>query len=278
MTGPSFTSGLVSKSGGVSRGGGIVRVALPSPAGEWSPQWQDNVVDFDRDQFTRFIDDKGYCILWEKAVLCPNVPGTGLSPRDHAIGCPICDGAGFVYVDAVETKMLMQGIRLSQSYFAYGRWDAGNTLVTAEPEFTVDHFDRLTLGNGVGRFTQRLLRQPGAPADRLKYAPLCFHFVGWVDRSGALAKFTQDVDFRVSADGGSVEWPGANQPDAGSFYSVCYDYRPRYVVLDLVHQHRDSTVEGQHYQFPVQAIAKLDFLVRNESSDARQTVDQNPFE
>lgn len=276
MQEPGVTSGLVSKTGGVSRGGGPVRVALPSPAGEWNPQWQDSVVDFDRDQFTRFIDDKGYVVLWEKAVLCPNVTGTGLSPRDHAIGCSFCGGVGFVYVDAVSTKMLMQGIRLNQSFFAYGRWDVGNMLVTAEPEFTIDFFDRLTLGNGVGRFTQRLVHLSGGP-DRLKYAPLCFHFVGWVDRSGALVQFTSDVDFRVSADGASIEWPGVSQPDVGSWYSVCYDYRPRYVVLDLVHHHRDSTVAGQHYQFPVQAVAKLDFLIRNEGADPRQVVDQNPF-
>lgn len=270
--------GLVTTSGGVMPGGGVVRFAQPSPAGEWSQQWQDNTVDFDRDAFTRFIADKGYDTIWEKAVLCPNVPGTGLSPRDHAIGCPICDERGFIYIDPVPTKMLMQGIRLSQSYYAYGRWDVGNMLVTAEPELTLDYNDRLTLLNGVGRFTQRMVRQLGAPADKLKYAPLCFHYVGWVDRSGALARFAQDVDFRVSEDGSSIEWSGASQPDAGSTYTVAYDYRPRYVALELVHHHRDSTVAGQHYQFPVQVVAKLDFLIRNESADAHQVVDQNPFQ
>jgi hypothetical protein len=265
----------VRRGGGVARTGGI-SVALPSPTGEWNPKWQDNVVDFDRDAFTRFIDDKGYLITWEKAVLCPNVPGTGLSPRDHVIGCPICDERGFIYVDPISTKMLMQGVRLNQSFYAYGRWDMGNMLVTAEPEFTVDYFDRLTLRNGVGRFTQRLVRQPGT-TDKLKYAPLCFNYVGWVDRSSALVSFSAGVDFGASADGSSVEW-SSNQPDAGSFYTVSYDYRPRYVVQDLVHHHRDSTVEGQHYQFPVQAMAKLDYLIRNESADARQIVDKNPFQ
>lgn len=269
-------TGLVSKTGGVTRAGSVVRVSLPSPAGEWNPQLNDSTVDFDRDQFTRFIADKGYSITWEKAVLCPNVPGTGLAPRDHVIGCPICGGSGFIYVDPLETAMLMQGVKLTQSFYAYGRWDAGNMLVTAEPEFTIDYFDRLTLHNGIGRFTQRPVRQLDSTADVLKYAPLCFHYVGWVDRSGALVRFAQGDDFVVSADGSSIEW-SSNQPDAGSTYTVCYDYRPRYVVLDLVHHHRDSTVQGQHYQFPVQAVAKLDFLIRNESADARQVVDQNPF-
>jgi hypothetical protein len=277
VTSGAGVQGSVARTAGVVRAGGVVRVSLPSPAGEWNPQWQDNVVDFDRDQFTRFINEKGYGLVWEKAVLCPNVPGTGLAPRDHAIGCTFCDEHGFIYVDPVPTRMLMQGVRLNQSFFAYGRWDAGNMLVTAEPEFTIDYHDRLTLTNGVGRFTQRLVRQPGA-MDRLKYEALCFHHVAWVSRAGVLAAFAQGVDFQVSADGSSIEWSGASQPDAGSFYSVCYDYRPRYVVLDLVHHHRDSTVEGVHYQFPVQAVAKLDFLVRNESSDARQVVDRSPFE
>jgi len=266
----------VTRAGGVLRGG--ARTSLPSPAGEWGPQWRDSVVDFDRDQFTRYIDDKGYLITWEKAVLCPNVPGTGLSPRDHAIGCPVCGGAGFVYVDPIPTKMLMQGVKLSQSFYAYGRWDSGGMLVTAEPEFALDCYDRLTLGNGVGRFTQRVVRLRSAAADVLKYAPLCFHYVAWVGRSGGLIRFQAGVDFRVSADGSSIEWPGAVQPDAGSFYSVCYDYRPRYVVTDLLHQHRDSTIEGNHYQFPVQVVAKLDYLVRNEGADARQVVDTSPFE
>jgi hypothetical protein len=269
-------SGLVTKTGGVGRAGGV-RVALPSPAGEWNPQWKDNVVDFDRDEFTRFIADKGYSLTWEKAVLCPNIPGTGLSPRDHVMGCTICGGGGFIYVDPIPTTMLMQGVKLNQSFFAYGRWDAGNMLVTAEPEFTIDYFDRLTLMNGIGRFTQRPVRQSGTAFDKLKYGPLCINYVGWVDRTGALVQFQCDDDFRISADGTSIEWL-ANQPDATSFYTISYDYRPRYVVLDLVHHHRDSTVEGQHYQFPVQAVAKLDYLIRNQGTDPQQVKDQSPFQ
>lgn len=267
-------SGIVKRSGGVGRSGVKIRLGQPSQAGTWNPQWDENVVDFDRDEFTRFIADKGYLVTWEKAILCPNVPGTGLAPRDHVMACPICDGRGFVYVDPIDTAMLMQGIKLNQSYFAYGRWDMGNMMVTAEPEFTIDYFDRLTLQNGIGRFTQRPVRQSDTAFDKLKYAPLCINYVAWVDRTGALVPFVCDEDYRASDT--SLEWIG-NQPDAGSFYTIGYEYRPRYVVLDLIHQHRDSTIEGQHYQFPVQAVAKLDYLLRNEGKDAPQVVDQDPF-
>ena len=51
-------AGIVNVTGGVGRSGGV-RIALPSPAGTWNPQWTDQKVDFDRDEFTRFIADKG---------------------------------------------------------------------------------------------------------------------------------------------------------------------------------------------------------------------------
>lgn len=267
--------GFVGVTGGVSRAGGV-RLMQPSPTGEWSAQWDANTVDFDRDEFTRFIADKGYSVCWEKAILCPNVPGTGLSPRDHALGCTVCDGRGFVYIDPYSTAMLMQGIRLNQSFYAYGRWDTGNMMVTAEPGLVLDYFDRLTITNGVSRFTERLTRQPGTASDLFKYSPLCVDYVAWVDRTGALAVFQSGDDFTMTDTG--ITWVGTNQPDATSFYSVGYTFRPRYVVMDLVHHHRDSTVAGKHYMFPVQAVAKLDYLVRNQSEDPQQVVDTNPFE
>lgn len=266
------------KAGGVSIAGGVGSGATgPSAPGVWDPRLSAQTVDFDRDAFTRFIADKGYSVTWEKAVLCPNVPAGGLAPRDHAISCQICDnGLGFIYVDPIETKMLMQGVKLNQSFYAYGRWDMGNMVVTAEPEFTINYWDRLTLCNGVSRFNQRLTRQRESRSDKLKYAALCIEYLAWVDRTGALVTFTVDNEFSLSADGSEIVWT-TDQPDAGSIYTVAYKFRPRYVILDLLHHHRDSTIKGTHYEFPVQAVAKLDFLIRDEAKDAPQTVDENPF-
>lgn len=270
-------AGIVRMSGGIGRTGGVL-IGKPSPTGEWDPRLDNQTVDFDRDEFTHFIADKGYKVCWEKAILCPNVPGTGLSPRDHVMGCTVCDGRGFIYVQPCQTSMLMQGIKLNQSFYAYGRWDMGNMLVTAEPGFALDYFDRITLKDGVSRFTERVVRQPSVALDVLKYNPLCIEYIAWVSRTNTLVSFVVDDDFIVSADGSGVTWlAGANQPDAGSFYSIGYTYRPQYIVLDLVHHHRDSTVDGKHFMFPVQAVAKLDYLVRNEGSDAPQIIDQNPF-
>lgn len=251
-------------------------VGVPSPAGEWDPKFDDQNVDFERDAFTKLIASKGYDVTWEKAVLCPNVPRGGLTNRDHDIDCQICGGFEFIYVDPICTQMVFQAIRLDQSYYAHGRWDFGQAMVTALPEFRLHYFDRLTLCNGVARFPERPVRRAGTTSDPLKYPAIGIDYVAWVDRNKTLKTFSPS-DYTLSTDGTSIQWLTSTPPDDGDTYTISYRYHPRYVVLNLTHHHRESTVDGKHYEFPVQAIAKLDFLVRDESKDAPSTVDTNPF-
>lgn len=261
----------VRRTGGVAING--QKVGKPSPVGQWRSQVS---VDFDRDEFTAVLYDKGYKVLWEKATLCPNRPATGLAPRDHDIDCRICDGTGFLFFSSRETRMLVTGVRIDQMYYAFGRWDAGQIMVTALPEERVHYWDRLTLLNGVSRFHELVRRQPGTQSDKLKYTPLCLEHVSRIDRVGALQ--TYSINEECQARLGNLEWlTTSGLPDDGAYYSVAYTYRPRYVVLDLMHQHRESTIEGLHYEFPTQAVAKLDFLIRDESRDSPEVDDANPF-
>lgn len=255
---------------------GGAAIGQPSPAGTWSSQYDMQTVDFDRDAFTRMLADKGYSVLWERATWCPNRPAGMLKPRDHDITCSICDGTGFLYYAAETTPMLMTGMTMQQSFNAYGRWDAGQQMVTALPEKRLFYWDRLTLQNGITRFFEMTTRQPDTNEDRLKYAPLGIEHVSWVDRTKMLRVYTLDQDFEVTATG--IRWLiEKGLPDDNKTYSIAYTIRPRYVVQDLVHHHRDSTIQGTHYEFPTTAVAKLDYLTRDESKDAPQVQYQDPF-
>lgn len=262
---------------GIKRTGGV-RVGnhttgKPSPVGEY-PEWYGHV-DFDRDAFTAALANKGYAVTWEKAAYCPN--RGAISRREHKINCTLCDGSGFVYFDATDTRMLMTSMNLNQSFNAFGRWDSGTQMVTALPEMRLHPYDKLTLLNGVVRFQELLRRQPGTLRDRPKYTPLCIEYLSWVDRDGALATFEEDVDFTIDSSGFLVWSTQVRRPDDNQLYSIAYTYRPQYVVVELMHQHRDSTIDGVHYEFPVQAMAKLEYLVRDESKDASEDHDQSPF-
>jgi hypothetical protein len=173
--------------------------------------------------------------------------------------------------------MLITGVKLNESYFAYGRWDAGSIMITARPDFQLSYWDRLTLRNSTSRFSESVRRQPGTDSDTLKYVPLDVLYVVWSNRDREKTVYEKDTDFSLTEDENTLTWLLPARPDPNDRYAIVYTYRPRYTVLDLLHQHRESTVQGVHKAFPVQAVGKLDFLIRNEVKDAAPGHDPSPF-
>jgi len=265
----------VKQTGGIGFGGGR-SMRTPSSVGTWRPTLDGFAVDFDRDAFTSMLSQKGYSVLWKKAAFCPNRAKADPHPKAHDINCTFCDGSGFVYYAETATQMLVQGVHLNESFYAYGRWDVGQVMVTALPEQALNYWDSIVLQNGIARFHEIVRRQPGTSSDTLKYEPLEILYVACKSRAGTLISY--DVGCSVQITDGKLEWMiSTGLPDDNEYYSVAYTYRPRYIVLDLLHQHRDSTVEGKHYEFPTQAVAKLDFLIRDESKDDAEVKDSDPF-
>lgn len=263
--------------GGIEVGG--QKVGDPTPRRDDLPgQFFPLGNDFDRDLFTAAIKDKGYDVLWESAAFCPNrLMTTGMSPKDHPIDCNICDGSAWIYFNPTETRMLITSVSLQQNYYAQGGWSRGRVMVTAMPEYRFHMYDRITLRDGLARFSEIVRRQPGTSKDHAKYPPVCALYVTWVTRAGSLKVYKQDQDFLITSDG-MFSWPDPeNRPDDDTYYSVAYMYRPRYVVLELTHQHRESTIKGTHFEFPVAGVAQLDFLIRDESKDGPQISFEDPF-
>lgn len=265
---------MIRKTPGIRIGG--IQIGKPSPVGTYA-DWYGRV-DFDRDAFTAALADKGYDVIWERALFCPNrVPATshgGIAPKEHRVDCQICDGSGYIYYAPTSTRMLMTSMGLSQGFYAYGRWDSGSQMVTTLPEIRIHPFDRLTLQNGVARYQEIVRRQPDTNIDTLKYAPLCVDNISWVNRVGTMTTYSE-VSYTVVNN--TIVWSSISRPDNNDYYVISYSYRPRYIVMELMHQHRESTVDGVHYEFPVQAMAKLEFLIRDEGRDAAETEDTSPF-
>lgn len=233
-------------------------------------------VDLHLEDFRVAIKDKGYDVNWERSLFCPNRKN-GLGPKDHPASCHVCDGTGRVYYGLEKNRrMLITGVSMSESYYQQGRWDSGQVNITAEPCDRLAPWDRITLNNGRARFQEMLLRQPNSQTDRTRYPILTVDYLTWVGRDESLHVAVMDEDFVVNSER-EITWVSNNRPDARDYYSLAYFYRPRYIIADLMHQHRDSTEDGVHKEFPVQAIGRLDYLIRNYAEDDVQVEYQNPF-
>lgn len=263
---------MIKRSGGVQVGGACAPGTTDAQG--WGSMWDANTLDFNRDAFTRLLSDKGYDVTWQKAIICPN--RVGVMESQHDINCAVCHNAsGFLYYDDIRTRMLITGMRVDQSFYAFGRWDGGTISVTALPEMRLNHWDRILLHNGVARFHELVFRNATGLVDMLKYAPLTVDHVVTVTEAGQTVVYTDGVHFKFLED--QLTWLGSTRPANGQAYSVAYTYRPRYIIQDLMHQHRESTVNGQHLEFPTQGLARLEYLVRDEGKDAPSREEVNPF-
>ena len=235
-------------------------------AGERSDRFR---VDFDPDAFIKFIKTKGYDVIWEKALYCPQLKGLG--PRDHDLACTVCDGSGFVYYDSTPTRMMLQSLKLEEAYYAFGRFDTGSVMLSALPKDRISFWDRITLCNGEARFAELLFRSPDSLRDRPKYNPLEIDRLQWVDTNGVVQTYTPP-SFSIDVVTGEIVWT-ATRPNAQTYYTVSYLYRPIYRVTDMVHLIRETPVRDAttdrdvQTELPLNAIAQLDFLIRDESQD-----------
>ncbi len=59
--------------------------------------WESQRVDFQPDEFHKAIEQKGYDVYWEKAVMCPCLDKDA-SGQPNPV-CPLCEGKGKFWYD-----------------------------------------------------------------------------------------------------------------------------------------------------------------------------------
>lgn len=256
---------------GIQQGGGIGFPFLgPLPKGVLPFNYQK--ITFNRDEFTKLLDDHGYPVTWEKAMECPN--RKGLHPKDHKFTCNLCDNKGFIYVSPETTKALITGIKLNESFYAYGRFDASSVMMTFLPEYQVTQWDRVTVTEGTVISQQLICRAKTGNTDLLHFDAVAIEFIYWVNRLGALTLIPA-TEYSVS--GHILTWLTTIRPDPQSFFSIRYRHKPRYVVESLPHQMRDQSTKTGRVVFPLQALSNLDVILRDESTQNREIEVKDPF-
>lgn len=229
----------------------------------------------DHTEFEALGREQGYIISWEKAIYCPRRIDNSLDKHDF--NCPVCESRfGIIYFDKKlvdpngdDLRALVTGIPQQQQYRVEGFFDAGSAYVSLPPGYTPSYGDRITLLKSRMRVSQVIKRGLG-PVDRLKYAAIPGAEGGVVYCvDGQKNDHTSAV--RIDKNG-NLEWLASSGPSSGSYYSVMYYRRPVYLIVDLPHVIRDS-LERQGgndvtQDLGTQALARLDFLIRDESLGA----------
>lgn len=205
------------------------------------------------------IEQEGAPALWRKGVVCPN---RIVGKNNHDLNCALCDGTGFLYDAGTEIKALTTSIGVKQMWEAFGRYDVGTSIISVNPANQISWWDMVEFPEATIRYSEVIKRDLVTGIDKLKYTPVAP--VRFVDSLGT--DYVIDTDFTFVNN--TVQWI----TDPSPYVSASYTCHPRYILLELVHHYRRSTVNhaGLKFQadFPLQAVAKLDFLIGDESKTA----------
>lgn len=267
----------------ISGGGSVRGVSIgpptPSPKGKWNTVHNNDVVEFDRDAFARFVAaDKQ--VRWQQRLLCPN--RADLAPeQNHNQDCCVCDGRGWLITKDELIFVQMTSFTENEQRRAEGWWTPGTVSVTAMPEYRLSIHDRLIMTAGAVRYDELLVRRCNTDYDIPRFNILSRADISnteatvqalvWVNRSKQARTFTQDVEFVVDA--GRIRWLTTDRVDVGDTYTLSYYCRPQYVIVDLPHILRTrffglgSGGSGVPYEYPVQAAAQLETQIREMRYD-----------
>lgn len=216
-------------------------------------------IDFNVALFSRLIEEKGYEVKWEKAIVCPcaKIGADGYTAQP-SLDCDVCDD-GYRYIEPQIIRAIMSELTEIHDYMRpYGQFVIEDVKVTTRHIHPLDFMDRITMIHSVIRYSEVLNRSEFS-RDEFRY-PVEQMICALTET----ATFTEGVDFRIIDN--LIDWSIGSDPIAeDEAYSVAYLTRPVYKVIQFPHKFRDTQVAFQrrvpeHEKLPVQAVARFDLI------------------
>lgn len=152
--------------------------------------------DFINNDFDALIYQKGYNVFHEKAILCP----CKSKISDNQSSCKNCAGTGWIFLDKIETRMLLFSMNLQTKYKDWSEEKLGTVSISCMDKDKISFMDKITLIDSDSIHKQIIfpVYLSGKLFSYLNYNVKevinCFLFRG-VDRK--LQKLELDIDFTI---------------------------------------------------------------------------------
>ncbi len=241
-------------------------------------------VDFASSDFAKIIEQKGYRVAWQRAAPCPCEPINTQTDQANP-NCSLCKGQGWILfkpafaatdsrkigdLTALQTKLttnaavvraLMTGLTANkQPYMDIGPRLEGQLMVTMRAQNKLAYYDRLVNLDAVAVYAE-IVEVPADSVLKLRYPAVHVNLLRSED-----TVYSEGTDFSVSA--GDITVSGISTETR----LVChYLTHPSWRIIEHPHNVRltpvksktasPATPAGDPSDLPVQAVAKLEFLL-----------------
>jgi len=214
-------------------------------------------VDFVTPDFDVLVWEKGLNVVIEKALPCPCSKRT----KEYQASCMNCQGTGWVYINPIKTRAIVQSINKSTRYKEWSAELVGTVALTVQAKNKLTYMDKITLIDSesleaevvlVRAFEDHLFSYTIYPISSVDIAFL------FVETDQKLQVLINGVDFNIIEN--KIVYLNTNLKEGDSI-SIRYLYKIQYNVLDLNHDSRnsyqqDSKSRDQIQLFPISAIAR----------------------
>lgn len=233
--------------------------------------------DFWTPDFDILVDNKGYDVVWEKAIPCPcrRRQNTNMS------ACRNCLGTGWVFINPTQIKAIATSLNRDTKYKEWSQEMLGTASFTVRHEYHLNFMDRFTLLNSTSMQSENLIvRRWGDkkfvitiyPADSIREV---FRFV---NGDSPLELISED-HYRIENNFVVFD----NHIKEGDSVSITYEHKVQYHIIDLNHDVRntiilDSQSREQDLHLPIAAVGRRVQYVLDASNYTGDNIIDNSYE
>lgn len=226
--------------------------------------------DFSKSLIDLTVRDKGYNVIYEKALRCP----CKSQGSDHQSTCLNCGGSGWVFVNPTKTKMVIHSIGSDRKYKEVGREDLGKAEITCLDGNILSFMDRITITDGLTDHTEILYPVLDDSGTKLfnftKYNLISVDYLSlFVDVNTVLNKLSAPDDYTFHDNVIEfVSLHGATSNPTNLSASIRYMHAPVYHIIDITRDTMRSTTVSNNGQrtiinLPIHAIGVRSHLVKD---------------
>lgn len=237
--------------------------------------------DFNNNEITATIANKGYQVIHEKAYFCPCKSKSGLA---HLSTCQNCRGTGWFFANPTKTYMTITSIQLDgklkeAALREWGNLDLGTVKITAVNGDKFSYMDRITVLDATSEHNEIIY--PSLSDDELsmfamtQYDIVSVNFLGlFVDVESKLAKLEEPIDYSFIDNIVTLTNAELENPQL----TIRYVHKPSFYITDILRESMTSTV-GQSrntISMPIHALAKRAHLIKDiENLDGDRILDNS---
>ncbi len=237
-------------------------------------------VRLDLSEFESLIWQHGYNCLHDKIMKCPcqiqnNIPNSDEGSNTPSIIpdafgqhynnslCRNCNGTGYIFINRVKTKIVLQGMNLDTRYKEWSEERTGIVKVTCLERDRISFMDRIINLDSESNYNETLTFQDhkGEMFNYLVYEPtkVLVAFL-YIDNVTKLKLLIEGVDFSIDQNKFILKKCPPRMELRNLKVSIKYKHHPVFHIIDMLRdvmsQESKDKNEGIVSKFPIHSIAR----------------------